>query len=89
MVTIICGDLNLILNPELDCNQCKHVNNTKSHDTVIELMNTFDLKDTLELCTPSLGDLRGEEKIPYIKHDIISNCSIIPGYRSDHSSVKV
>ena len=39
--TIICGDLNLILNPQLDCDLYKHVNNPKARNSVIELMNSL------------------------------------------------
>ena len=101
MYTIICGDLNLVLNPQLDCDQYKHVNNPKSRDTVIELMNTFDLKDTFRLMHPFLRRYTWRRKTPlrqarldyflvsHPMHDIITNCSINPGYRSDHSSLQI
>ena len=54
MFTIICGDLNSVLNLQLDCDQYKHVNNPKSCDTVIELMKIFDLKDSFTLLHPFL-----------------------------------
>ena len=71
MFTIICGDLNLVLNLQLEYDQYKHVNNPKSCDTVIKLMNTFDLKDTFRLMHHFLGRyIRGEEKIPYVKRHL-------------------
>ena len=46
MYTIICGDLNLVLNPHLDCDKYKHINNPKSRKELLEILEIFDLKDT-------------------------------------------
>ena len=95
--TIICGDLN----PQLDCDLYKHVNNPKARNSVIELMNSFDSKDTFRLMHPSLRRYTWRRKNPirqarldyflisHSMHDIITNCCINPGYRSDHSIVQI
>ena len=49
MYTIICGDLNLVLNPQVDRDKYKHINNPKSKKLWLELMKTFDVKDPFRL----------------------------------------
>ena len=42
---IICGDFNLILNPELDTNNYKLLNNRKAINTVLKILEDHDLCD--------------------------------------------
>ena len=64
-------------------------------------MNSFDLKDTFRLMHPSLRRYTWRRKNPvrqaqldyflisHSMHDVITNCCINPGYRSDHSIVQI
>ena len=97
--TIICGDLNLVLNPQLDSYKYKHINNPKSRKLLLELMEIFALKDTFRLLYPNLKRYTWRRKKPLCQarldyflvssnmHDIITDCSINPSYRSDHLSI--
>ena len=42
---IICGDFNLVLNPELDTNNYKLLNNPKARDTDLKILEDHDLCD--------------------------------------------
>ena len=52
--TMILGDFNLILDPLLDCDQQKHLNNPRSRKVVLEIMNVFNLVDIFRFHHPSL-----------------------------------
>ena len=98
---MVCGDLNLVLDPLLDCDQYKHINNPKSRQLILEIMNTFNVSDTFRLFHPNLRCYSWRRKRPlrqarldyflvsHPMHDIITECNINSGYRSDHSSVEV
>ena len=51
---MLCGDLNLVIDPSIDCDQYKHINNPKSRETIFEIMDAFNLTDTFRLFHPSL-----------------------------------
>ena len=40
---IMCGDFNLVLNPELDTNNYNLLNNPKTRDTVLKRLEDHDL----------------------------------------------
>ena len=42
---ILTGDWNLVLNPELDSQNYKHINNPKCREKVIDMTNEFSLVD--------------------------------------------
>ena len=46
---IICGDWNLIIDPDLDCENYKHINNPKVRDVVKEFLEDFDYMDAYRL----------------------------------------
>ena len=43
---IICGDFSLILDPKINCMNYRNINNPRSRDKVLELLNVGDLMDT-------------------------------------------
>ena len=94
---IICGDFNLVLDPNLDYFNYKNVNNPISRKTVLDILQTHNLRDAFRSLNPSLRRYTWRRKNP-IKQarldyfivsnslmDITSACKIKPGYRSDHS----
>ena len=99
--TMILGDLNLVLDPSLDSDQYKHVNNPKSRNVLLHIMNVFNLVDSFRLTHPSARRFTWRRKNPTRQarldyflvtramHDIITDCSINPSYRSDHSSIQM
>ena len=42
---IICGDWNLIIDPDLDCENYKHINNSKARGVVKEFLEDLDYMD--------------------------------------------
>ena len=51
---IICGDFNLILNPNIDCFSYKHLNNPKARNTIINMIQENNLIDTFRELLPTL-----------------------------------
>ena len=99
-MTIICGDWNLILDPDLDCENYKHINNPKARGAVKELLDDFDFMDAYRLINDDkrgftwrkLNPEKKQARLDYflINFDIfvhLDDCQIVPGYRSDHSGV--
>lgn len=96
---VIGGDFNLILNKELDSMNYKHLNNPKSRQSVLNLMDTFCLKDVFRENNPMLKRYTWRKKNP-IKQSrldffLISESMLTMNpcikyensYRSDHSPV--
>ena len=44
--SIICGDFNMVLNPEKDCFNYVNINNPRSQSVLIETMSQLNLIDT-------------------------------------------
>ena len=42
---LICGDLNLVLNPEIDSYNYKHINNPRARQSVLSMISGHDLCD--------------------------------------------
>lgn len=96
---ILCGDFNLVLNPLLDTENYRNVNNPKARDKVLELMKDLQLVDYYRILNPSKKVFTWRKRNPlkqgrldYILiseslSNMVETISIKPGYRSDHSSV--
>ena len=98
---IICGDFNLVLNPNLDSHNYKNVNNPNARKTLIQVMNSLSLKDPFRILNKDLRRYTWHRKNP-IRHarldfflisqnllDFVEKCNIKPGYRSDHSNIEL
>ena len=93
--------MNLVLDPLLDFDHYKHINNPKSRYLLLEIMNSFNLRDTFRLFHPLVRRYTWRRKNPVrqarldyflVSHtmcDIITSCCINPSYRSDHSSIQI
>ena len=98
---IICGDFNLALDPSLDVNNYKAINNPKSRALLVNTMNDHNLTDTFRYFHQKTRRYTWRRKnrvqqarLNYIIStnsilNIINSCNIIPGYRSDHSIVEM
>ena len=98
---VICGDFNLALDPKKDTYKYKHVNNPQSRHAVLDMMSTYNLKDAFRHLNPETEQYIWKLKNPLqfaqldyflISHsltDLISNISINPSYRSDHSVIEI
>ena len=62
---MLCGDLNLVIDPSIDCDQYKHINNPKSRETIFEIMDSFNLRHFSSI--PSISKkIFMEEKTPFL-----------------------
>ena len=98
---ILCGDLNLTLNPNMDCVNYKHLNNPCARNKLLEIIDNHKLKDAFRVLNPLAKRYTWRRKKPlkqarldyYLVSDnmidIIKNCNIKPGYRSDHSIIEL
>ena len=98
---IICGDFNLVLNPELDSYNYKNVNNPVARRKLFQIMNSLCLKDPFRTLNKDLRRYTWHRKSPS-RHarldfflitqnllDFVDRCNIKPGYRSDHSNIEL
>ena len=93
---IICGDFYLVLNTDLDYDNYKHINNIKSRNKVLELIQDKHLIDTFRELNPDTRMYSWRKNKPFhqsrldlilISEDLLSSlnsASILPGYRTDH-----
>ena len=98
---IICGDFNLVLDPKRDSKNYKNINNPKSRQRVIEIMENLELVDAYRSIHPDIQRYTWRRKNPVKQArlnyflvsggatDIIEGCNILPSYRSDHSIVEL
>ena len=98
---VLCGDLNLVLDPKMDCSNYVSINNPKARRVLLESLNTYNLIDAYRHMHPDIHRFTWRRKNPvkqarldyYIISnaftDFISSCDINPGYRSDHSIIKL
>ena len=97
-LNIICGDYNLIMDPTKDCQNYKHLNNPKAREIVLEIIETYKLVDVFRFLHPDEKKYTWRRKNPLKQArldfflisdaatDLVEDCSILPSYRSDHSS---
>ena len=97
---IICGDFNLVMDPDLDTENYKQVNNPKARIVVKDLLEELEYMDAWRILNEDkkgftwkkLNPVRKQARLDYfliswfmyIYHD---DCKIVPGYRTDHSGL--
>ena len=97
--TIIPGDFNLIFHPNIDCNNYVSLINPRSWTKVLDIGKNLKLLDAFRLLHPTTKRYTRRRRNP-IKQarldyflisetfaDLVQNCQIKSGYRSDHSRV--
>ena len=100
--TIVCGDFNLVLDPNLDSNNYMSVNNPQSRSKVLQTIENSKLSDVFRLLNPTAKRFTWRRCNPLKQArldyyflisqtlaDLITNCNIKPEYRSDHSRVDI
>lgn len=97
--TIICGDYNCVLNPDLDYYNYKGINNAKARNTVLEIINEKYLIDPFRENYPTKKKFTWRKKNPCKQarldyfliseslRQFVKKADIESGYRSDHSMV--
>lgn len=96
---ILCGDFNLVLNPLQDSHNYCNINNPKARCKVLEVMEDLQLLDYYRVLHPDKKAYTWRKKNPLKQgrldyflisnslSNLVENCVIKPGYRSDHSIV--
>ena len=99
--TIVCGDFNLVLDPEMDSMNYVSINNPQSRAKVFEICESLAMVDSFRLSHPQLKRYTWRRKNPLkqarldyflvsnILTDIMTNSEILPGYRTDHSILQL
>ena len=93
--TIVYVDFNLVLDPNLNSNNYTSVNNPQSRSKVLQTIENSKLCDAFRLLNPTTKRFTWRRRNP-IKQarldyflisqtlvDLITNCNIKPGYRSE------
>ena len=98
---VICGDFNLVLDPERDSQNYVNINNPKAREKVINMLHERDLVDIYRENNPEKFRYTWRKRNP-IKQarldyflisssmtDIVNSSSIMTSYRSDHSIIEI
>ena len=98
---VLCGDFNLVLDPQKDSFNYKNINNPQARSKVIETMIELDMVDIFLYMNPDVKRYTWRKKnpvkqarldyflVPSSMTDIIETINIKPGYRSDHSIMEM
>ena len=96
---IICGDWNLVLNPDEDTENYRHVNNPAARREVLKFIDDDNYIDIFRFCKDEKGftwrRLNPEKKQARLDFYLISeetfeiayDCNVVSGYRTDHSAI--
>ena len=96
---VICGDYNLVLDPELDLYNYVHLNNPQARMKLLEYIEEKDLIDAYRQFYPETRRYTWRRTAPLkqsrldfflISNSLLrstSSCDIEPGYRTDHSVI--
>ena len=98
---VVCGDFNLVLNPQLDSMNYKNINHPRSRQILLHTMDELNLIDTFRYFHPHVKRYSWRKRNPVKQarldffltsntmSDIIDNCYIRHSYRSDHSIIEL
>ena len=97
---ILCGDWNLVLNPDLDTNNYLHINNPRARQEVLNIIEEDEFLDTYRVLHEEKREYTWCRRNPVRKQSRLdfflttfesfvysSVTNIISGYRSDHSGI--
>ena len=99
---IFCGDWNLILNPELDSENNKHINNPRARDEIIKIIDENGYIDAWRVQNENkkkftwrrLNPDKKQSRLDFFlvsenAFQYVHESSIVPGYRTDHSGILI
>ena len=99
---IFCGDWNLILNPELDSENYKHINNPRARDEIIKIIDENGYIDVWRVQNENkkkftwrrLNPDKKQSRLDFFlvsenAFQYVHESSIVPGYRTDHSGILI
>ena len=98
---IVAGDWNIVLDPSLDYDNYKNVNNVKAQEAVLQLMDSLSLCDVWREMNPDCRRFTWRRSRPFQQSRLdfflitdsvvekVLDADIIYGYRTDHSCVSL
>ena len=98
---LLAGDLNITLNPHLDSYNYRQLNNPGARNEMLSIINKYNLHDMFRLNHQDEKRYTWRRKNPLKQarldyfvlsrplSDLVSNCSVRPSYRSDHSILEL
>ena len=98
---MICGDFNIVMKPDLDIFNYKHINNKAAREDILDIVAKRDLIDPFRQLNPDDKRYTWRKFRPiqqarldfYLISSSLSNflssCSILHSYQSDHSPVSL
>ena len=101
---LIVGDWNLLLNPEIDCFNYKHINNPRARQEVLHIKNNLMLFDVWREENMEEKKFTWKRKLQggelqmgrldfFLLSESLTHLSckekILPGYRTDHSIIEI
>ncbi|KAK3084078.1 hypothetical protein FSP39_007782 [Pinctada imbricata] len=98
---ILAGDFNLVIDPEKDYYNYKHINNPNARKVVLDLMEEFNLTDVWRVHNKESKGFTWSVRNPYKRArldfflvsdelmNIVESSQISPGYRTDHSLIEI
>ena len=98
---ILTGDFNLVLNPDMDCDNYRNVNNPNARNEVLSIINDFGLTDIWRVGHPDERRYTWFSNAPLKRSrldffliteelsSLVVSTSISPGYRTDHSLIEL
>ena len=98
---LLCGDLNITLDPKLDMYNCRHINNQNSRNVVLKMIKDCNLVDVFRQLNPNKTIFTLRRRLPSKQArldyfigsstliDLVGNCENLPGYRTDHSLIRL
>ena len=99
--TIIAGDWNLVLNPDIDYCNYRHVNNQNAQEKVIQLIDDLQLVDIWREINPEIRRFTWRRPNPpqqsrldffLLSENLVTyvkDADILIGYKSDHSLISI
>lgn len=98
---IICGDFNLVINPDMDCDNYLQINNPIARNKLLEIIHERKLIDTFRELNPNINRYTWRRKNPIkqarldlflTSESLLNNlekANIEQSYRSDHSMISI
>ena len=98
--TVLCGDLNLVLDSNMDSKNYVNLNNQKAREVLLDTMHQYHMSDIFRQMYPNTKRYTWRRKNPMKQArldyvigsncilDLVHSCKILPGYRSDHSKIE-
>ena len=98
---IICGDFNLVLNPDIDTHNYNAINNPRAMQNVLTIMKNYHLCDVFRELHQNKKRFTWRRRNPVKQArldfflvstsilDIVKKCDININYRSDHSTIEL